>query len=129
MPVMDHRGANRVKEITQLMASHQAKGHRRVVGPEGGGAHLGDGAPQHLGRYAHAIDVAGLALVGPKTHGGVTLDVFDGFKALAHRQVNVAGADIVLEIDKLFWRTTGGLGVGHFPEGAQSAGCQSWGMR
>ena len=129
MPVMDGGGADRVKEVAQLMASHQAERDRCVVGSEGGGADLGDGAAQHLGRYAHAVDVAGLALVGAKTHGGVTLDMLDRFETLAHRQVDVAGADIVLEIDKLLRRAAGRFGVRHLPQGAQGAGCQRCGER
>ena len=44
MPVMDGGGADRVKQVAQFMARHQAERDRCVVGPEGGGADLGDGA-------------------------------------------------------------------------------------
>jgi hypothetical protein len=83
------------------VAGQHAESHRRVVEAEGGGAHRRDGLAQRLRHDAHAVDVAGLALVGAEAHRGVALDVLDALEALAHGQLQVGGAHVVLEVHEL----------------------------
>ena len=121
VPVVDGGGADRVEQIAQLATGQQTEGDRCVVGAEGRGADLRDGLVHQLRGDAHAVDVAGFALVGAKAHGGVTLDVLDRLKAFAHRQMDVAGRHIVLEVHELLGRAAGAGGMGHFPQGQQVA--------
>jgi len=118
---VDGGGADRVKQIAQLATGQQTEGDRCVVGAESRGADLRDGLVHQLRGDAHAVDVAGFALVGAKAHGGVTLDVLDRLKAFAHRQMDVAGRHIVLEVHELLGRAAGAGGMGHFPQGQQVA--------
>ena len=92
--------ARRVEQIAAVHAGESAEGDGQVVGPEGGGADLADRLVQRAGRQCHAVDIAQLALVGAKAHGGVALDVLDGLKALAHSQLDVGCAHVILVIDE-----------------------------
>ena len=64
----------------------------------------GIGFAERLGGDGERVHVGGLALIGRHAGRGVALDVLDRAQALAHRELDVLGADVVLEIDE-------GLGV------------------
>ena len=116
MPVVDCGSADRVEEFTELTARNQAKGYWCVVGPECGGAHLGNRAPENSRSNAHAVDVAGFALVRAKSQCGVALDVLNGLEALPHGQMDVTGSHVVLKVHKFFGCAAGSLGVRNFPQ-------------
>jgi hypothetical protein len=88
VPLVQGGVALGVEQLAAVTANDGAEGHRRVVGPEHRGAHLGDRLVQAAGGNGHAVDVAELALVGAKAHGGVALDVLDGLEALAGGQLD-----------------------------------------
>ena len=89
-----------VEQLAALQAGEQAKADGHVVGAEGGGAHLRNGLAHGACGQGHAVDIAQLALVGTKAHGGVALDVLDGLKAFADGQLDVGGAHVVLPVHK-----------------------------
>ena len=92
--------ARGVKQIAPVHPGKGAETDRQVIGAEGGGADLADRLVQRARGQRHAVDIAQLALVGAKAHGGVALDVLDRLKALAHRQLNIRCAHVVLVIDE-----------------------------
>ena len=101
VPLVHGRLAHRIEERADLAAGDGAEGDRRVVRAEGRGAGRGNVLAQGLRQDAHAVDIAELALVGAEAHRGVALDVLDRAEALARRQHNVGGGDVVLLVDEL----------------------------
>ena len=121
MPGVDGGGADGLETIAQFQPGQGAESHRRVVGAKGRRADLPDGDPQCLRSDAHAVDVAGLALVGAETQRGVTLDVFDRLETLTHREQDVGGRHVVLQIDELLGCTRRAARVRHQPQRADAA--------
>ena len=74
----------------------------------------GAGLAEGVGRDRQAVDVRRLALVGRHAVRGVALDVLDRAQALADREADVLGGDVVLEVDE-------GLGGGAVAVGRQLA--------
>src|SRR5690606_1356127 len=70
-----------------------------------------DADPQRPRGDGQAVDVAQLALIRAEAQGSVTLDVLDRLEALAYRQLDAGGGDVVLQVDELLGRPRGGLVV------------------
>ena len=77
-------------------------GSRKVVVPT-----CGMGLPSELRHEAERVHVGGLALVGRHADGGVALHVLDRLEALAHRERDVLGGHVVLEVDERTCRLQG----------------------
>ena len=82
------------------MAGEGADGDRHVGRPVDGRAGLGNGFAGHRRHDGKAGDVGGLALVGRHAERRVALEMLDRFKALALRQLDVGGGDVVLQVDE-----------------------------
>ena len=109
-----HRGmALRVEKRADITTGNRAKGSRCIGRAKNGRAGLGHALTERLGEYRHAIDIAKLALIGTKTERGVALDMLNRFEPLAHRDLDTAGGDIQLHIDKLTGGAGAALGVRH----------------
>ena len=83
-----------------VVAGEGAEGRRRVGRAEGGQADLRRRLAERVGGDHQAVDVRHLALVGRHAVGGVALDVLDRAHALADREADVLGGDVVLEVDE-----------------------------
>ena len=57
-------------------------------------------APSDLTKDAERVHVGGLALVGRHSGRGVALDVLDRAEAFAHRERQILGGNVILEIDE-----------------------------
>ena len=80
------------------------EGDRGVGRAESRRADLSGGAAERARRDGHAVHVSGLPLVGAEPEQGVPLDVLDGLEAFAHREVEVGGGGVVLEVDECLAR-------------------------
>ena len=116
MPTVHRRDAHRIKACTELKTSQSAKCHRRVIGPEGGGAHRWNRFTNSLRYDAHAIDVAGFALIGAKTERRVALDVLNRFKAFSRGEQDVGCSYVGLKVDELLGRAAWGQPVRYEPQ-------------
>ena len=83
-----------------VVAGEGAEGRRRVGRAEGGEPDLRRRLAEGVGGDHQAVDVRHLALVGGHAVGGVALDVLDRAHALADREADVLGGDVVLEVDE-----------------------------
>ncbi len=101
-----------------MAANDGAEGHRRVIGPENGGADFRDRTLQAACGNRHAVDVAEFPLIGTKAQRGVALDVLDRFEPFTRGQFDTRGRDIVLQIDELLGGSHGRLHVRHLEERA-----------
>ncbi len=114
-PAVDRRLARRGRTgCSRDRPAKAAEGDRRVGLAEGGEADGRHVSAQRLGRDAEGVHVRRLALVGRHAGGGVALDVLDRAEPLAHREADVLGGDVVLEVDE-------GLGGGRVAVGAAAA--------
>ena len=99
-PGVDRRLAGDLEGRVLVVAGEGAEGRRRVGRPEGGEADLRRLLAERVGGDHQAVDVRHLALVGRHAVGGVALDVLDRAHALADREADVLGGDVVLEVDE-----------------------------
>ena len=108
-------------------AGDRAEGERRVGRAERGEADLRDGLAGGFGEHAQAVEVRRLALVGRHAEGGVALGVLDRFVALALRQLEIGGGDVVLEIDEVLVAFIVLAGGGREPQGFERrlSGCDA----
>ena len=96
---------------TDVASGDGAEGDRGVGGTVTGRAHGGGIATEQLGDDTGGEGIGELALVGSHAEGGVALDVFDGFEALAEGEAEVVEGDVFVEVDEL------GLGAGEVARG------------
>ena len=99
-PGVDRGLAGDLEGRVLVVAGEGAEGRRRVGRPEGGEADLRRRLAERVGGDHQAVDVRHLALVGRHAVGGVALDVLDRAHALADREADVLGGDVVLEVDE-----------------------------
>ena len=96
-----HRGdPERIVELAGGETRRRSEGDRGIGRAEGRRADLRRGAAERTGREGHAVHVPGLPLVGAEPEKGVPLDVLDGLEAFTHREREVGGGRVVLEVDK-----------------------------
>ena len=113
MPLMQGGESLRVEQKISMGASDHTKTHRRVVRPKNRCARLADTFSQCLGHNGHTVDIAGLALICTKPQSRISLHMLDRFKAFACCHFYAGRSDIILHVNKLLWRSTGGLGMRH----------------
>ena len=101
VPGVDRRLAGGIEQVVDIAAGEDAEGDRGIGRAEGGDAHFRDRPAERLGDDADGIHVAGLALIGAHAGGGVALDVLDRAVALAQRQLEVVGGDVVQQVDEV----------------------------
>ena len=99
-PGVDRGLAGDLEGRVLVVAGEGAEGRRRVGRAEGGEADLRRLLAERVGGDHQAVDVRHLALVGRHAVGGVALDVLDRAHALADREADVLGGDVVLEVDE-----------------------------
>ena len=99
-PGVDRGLAGDLEGRVLVVAGEGAEGRRRVGRAEGGEADLRRRLAERVGGDHQAVDVRHLALVGRHAVGGVALDVLDRAHALADREADVLGGDVVLEVDE-----------------------------
>ena len=99
-PLVRGRQPRRAEMLAAMRAGERADRHRHGRRAIAGGAGRGDGLAGERGHHGEAVDVRQLALVGRHAERGVALEVLDRAKALAVRQRDVGGGNVVLEIDK-----------------------------
>ena len=100
VPGMNRRLAHGVEHLALRRAAENAEGDGRIGQAEGRQPDLGDLAAERIGGDGEGVHVGGLALIGRHAGRGVALDVLDRAHALARRELDVAGGDVVLEIDE-----------------------------
>ena len=83
-------------------AGERTDGYRRVERPERGDADLGGAHAAHAGEDAGGIDARKLALIGRHAVGRVALGMFDMAETFTQGEAEIAGVNIVLEIDEGF---------------------------
>ena len=108
-----------VEQVAHVAAAPGAEGHGRVGRAEGGRADLRDRQAARLRDDAQRVDVGRLALVGRHAGGGVALDVLDRGVALADRQQQVGGGDVVLVVDEVLALVADRLVARHGPQPAR----------
>ena len=113
-PTIDRRLAGGLEQRPLRMAGQRPEGLRGVGRAESGEADLGHRLVHCRRSQLQGIEIAGLALISRHPVGGVALDMLDRLHALAHRQRNVLGGDVVLEVDE-------GLDRGRVVRGGQVA--------
>ncbi len=97
-PSMDGRAAHGVEEVVARRAREGPEGHGRVGLAERRQPDLGQRLAERARRDGERVHVRRLALVGRHAGRGVALDVLDRAETLAHRELDVLGGDVVLEV-------------------------------
>jgi len=96
---------------------HRTECDRCVIGSKDRGPSFWDTFVHRLCSDGHAVDITELALVGTKSHSGVALYMFNGFKPFSGSEFNSRCSNIGLVIHELLGCTTRGFGVRNMEQG------------
>jgi hypothetical protein len=110
MPIVHRRQAIRCEMPATLGASEGTESHRHIGRPVGSRADCRDLGAHGSGDMGKTRRIAGLALIGAHSKGGITLDVLDRPVALPHGQRDVRIGHIALQVDEAFALAPGSLG-------------------
>ena len=100
VPPVHRRAPHRVEHGAAVAPGDRAEGDRRIRRAKGGHADVGDRLTGDPRNDAQRIDVRRLALVRAHAGRGVALDMLDRAVAFAEREAEVAGGDVVLQVDE-----------------------------
>ena len=115
MPVVKWGAANGPIVETDPRSHKGRDGDGGVGWAKSGRAHLLDRIRADLGEAGEGVHVAGLALIGPHSLGGVTLQMLDGAITLSCGKIYIRFSHVALKVDEHLAASI--FGTGRAPKG------------